>query len=267
MILQKLLYKGEYLEYEIRGSGLPVMLLHGFTEDRQIWNPLLSGMEEKYQWILPDLPGSGMSPINPSVTSLRDYALVLHAIQEKENLERMVLIGHSMGGYISLAFAEKYPEKLLGLGLFHSSSYADSPEKKESRDKNIRFIAKNGAWPFIEQSIPGLYSETYKTENPEEIQKQVSRYANFSADSLVLYLEAMKQRPATTAVLNSITKPVLFIMGEEDKAVPLKDALEQCHLPRISYIHILTHTAHMGMIENTLLCNSIVDQFLEQIPV
>ena len=260
-------FRGELLEYEIRGTGIPVMLVHGFTEDRRIWDPLLKGMEDKYKWILPDLPGSGQSVFNRSLPELKDFAEAMHAIIETENISKMVLIGHSMGGYISLAFAEKYPEKIAALGLFHSSSYPDSVEKKEARDKNIRFIQKNGASLFVEQAIPGLFSEDFKSGHPEEIRRLIERYANFEQDSLVLYLNAMKQRPATTGVLKSITKPVLFIMGEEDRAVPLKDALEQCHLPQILYIHILTHTAHMGMIENTSLCNSFINQFLEQIPV
>jgi pimeloyl-ACP methyl ester carboxylesterase len=264
---KNLLFKGESLKYELTGTGLPVMLVHGFTEDRRIWEPLLSGMTDKYKWLIPDLPGSGQSPYNKSISSLRDVADALKAIVDQEKILEFVLIGHSMGGYISLAFAEKYPEEVTALGLFHSSSYADSPEKKESREKNIRFIQKNGAAPFVGQSLPGLFSDRFKTDHPEEIDKLVERYANFNPDSLVFYLEAMKQRPVTTGILKTITKPVLFIMGEEDKAVPMKDALEQCHLPQISYIHILAHTAHMGMIENTSLCNSIVDQFLEQIPV
>ena len=264
---KKLLFRGELLEYEIKGSGLPAMLVHGFTEDRRIWNPLLAGIEEKYSWILPDLPGSGDSPYNASFTQLRDFSEALKAILDQENIRTLTLIGHSMGGYISLAFAEKYPDCISALGLFHSSSFIDTEEKKESRDKNIGFIQKNGAPLFIEQSIPGLFSEGFKKEHPEQISQLVDRYANFRAESLVQYLGAMKERPATTEVLRDIRKPVLFIMGEEDKAVPLKDALEQCHLPRISYIHILTHTAHMGMIENTSLCNSIIDRFLEEIPV
>ena len=259
-------FGGEKLEYELRGKGLPVMLVHGFTEDRQIWDPLLAGIENKYQWILPDLPGSGESVYNGSLAQLKDFAQALYAIMENENIRDIVLIGHSMGGYISLALAEQYPEKIRALGLFHSSSYPDSPEKKEARDKNIRFIQKNGAAPFVEQSIPGLFSDSYKANHPEQIQKLIVRYANFKPESLVQYLDAMKQRPATTGVLESITKPVLFIMGAEDKAVPIKDSLEQCHIPRISYIHVLTHTAHMGMIENTSLCNSLIDRFLEQIP-
>jgi pimeloyl-ACP methyl ester carboxylesterase len=266
-MLKNLLFRGRRLEYETRGEGLVVMLVHGFTEDRRIWDPLLAGLEEKYKWILPDLPGSGQSDFNDSLITLKDFADAIHAITEQENIRELVLIAHSMGGYISLAFAEKYPDRLLALGLFHSSSYADSAEKKEARDKNISFIQKNGAEPFVVQSLPGLYSGGFAAENPQEIEKQVFRYANFKAESLVLYLAAMKQRPATTGVLRSFTRPILFIMGEEDKAVPLKDALEQCHLPRISYIHILTHTAHMGMIESTNQCRSFIDRFLQQIPV
>jgi pimeloyl-ACP methyl ester carboxylesterase len=265
-VRKSLLFKDELLEYEVRGTGLPVMLVHGFTEDRRIWDPLLTGIEDKYNWILPDLPGSGGSAFNGSLSQLKDFSEALKAIADNENVPQVILIGHSMGGYISLAFAEKYPEKTGGLGLFHSSSYADSAEKKESREKNMAFIKRNGAALFVEQAIPGLFSESFKAEHPEEIRKLVDRYANFSPDSLVVYLDAMKQRPATTELLKTITKPILFIMGEEDKAVPLKDALEQCHLPQISYIHILTHTAHMGMIENTSLCNSIVDRFLEEFP-
>jgi pimeloyl-ACP methyl ester carboxylesterase len=265
-MLKTLEYKGGLVEYEIKGKGLPVMLLHGFTEDRRIWDPLLAGIEEKYTWILPDLPGSGRSAYNGSLASLSDYADLLMDIVSREKVGGFVLIGHSMGGYISLAFAKAYPGRLLGLGLFHSSAYADSAEKKESRDKNIRFIQHNGAHLFIEQSVPGLFSDVFKTEHPEKIRKLIERYIYFTPESLVSYLQAMKQRPDTTEILKKIAAPMLFIMGKEDKAVPLNDMLEQCHFPEISYIHILTQTAHMGMIENTILCKSIVDQFLDQFP-
>ena len=266
-MLKKILFRGHELVYEISGKGTSVMLVHGFTEDRRIWDPLLAGIENKYKWIIPDIPGSGDSPYNSSLKRISDFAEFIIAVMENEEIKELVLIGHSMGGYISLAFAEKYPEKIHALGLFHSSAYPDSEEKKESRDKNIRFIQNHDPSIFVEQSIPGLFSDSFKAEHPEEIRKLIDLYANFKRESLVQYLDAMKNRPSTTDVLVSITKPVLFIMGEEDKAVPIKDSLELCHLPRISYIHILTRTAHMGMIENTSLCNSFVDRFLSAIPV
>jgi pimeloyl-ACP methyl ester carboxylesterase len=264
---KNLLFRGQPLVYELRGRGMPVMLIHGFTEDRRIWDPVLSGIEDRYMLILPDLPGSGQSTINLTLSQLTDFAEIIRVIMESEKITELVLIGHSMGGYISLAFAQKYPDKIKALGLFHSTSYGDSVEKKEARDKNIGFIKKNGTGPFLNQAMPSLFSENFKSVHPEEIESLISRYANFIPDSLVQYLDAMKQRPPTKGVLASITKPVLFIMGKDDKAVPLQDALEQCHLPWISYIHILTHSAHMGMIEETSLCITILNQFLEQIPI
>jgi len=264
---KKLLFKKETLVYELRGKGLPVMLLHGFTEDHRIFHPLMDDKDGKYLWILPDIPGSGQSSFNPGLGQMADFVEMIPCIMEQENIPELTLIGHSMGGYIALAFAKKFPDKIRALGLFHSTSYPDSEEKKESRDKNILFIKKNGTLPFLKQGIPSLFTEKFKTSHPEVINELITRCANFLPESLVQYLEAMKNRPLTREVLETITKPVLFIMGTEDKAVPLKDALEQCHLPRISYIHILTHSAHMGMIEETSLCKTILNQFLEQIPV
>lgn len=259
---KSVLFRHQLLEYDIAGAGVPVMLVHGFTEDRRIWEPLLKGIKKDFLFILPDLPGSGGSSFNKSLTQLADFADALKAIADYENIHQFILIGHSMGGYISLAFAQKYANSLLGLGLFHSSAYVDSNEKKETREKNIRFIEKNGPALFISQAIPRLFSEKFKSDHEEMIDELITRYSDFRPEALVQYLEAMKNRPDMTDVLKTFTEPVLFIIGEEDKAVPMKDSLEQSHLPNISHIHILENTAHMGMIENTNLCRSFVEEFL-----
>src|SRR5450755_1704076 len=96
---KSLLFRNGMLEYEVLGNGLPVMLVHGFTEDRRIWDPLLNGIENKYKWILPDLPGSGHSAFNASLPDLKDFAESIRAIADFENIRELVLIGHSMGGY------------------------------------------------------------------------------------------------------------------------------------------------------------------------
>ena len=255
------------LKYEVRGiesNCPPVMLVHGFTEDRQIWNKIIPTLEKKYRFILPDLPGSGASAANPGLNHLADYAVALEEIRVAENTDRIILIGHSMGGYISLAYAERFPRQLTGLGLFHSTTRADGPEKKAAREKNQDFIRRNGAAVFVRQSLPGLYSAAFRDAHPEEIEEQIARYANFGPETLVLYLEAMKNRPDRTDILRSCDVPVLIIAGEEDKVIPPADMLPLAHLPRISYFHTLPRTAHMGMMENPTLCISCVDHFLEQ---
>ena len=172
------------------------------------------------------------------------------------------MVGHSMGGYITLAFAEKYPERLTSFALFHSSAYADNEEKKVARRKNIGFILNNGSAKFLAQAIPSLFHEKYKTEHPEGVVELIERYANFSPQALVSYTEAMINRPDRTAVLKGSRCPVLFILGEHDTAIPLQQGLEQCHLPEFSYIYICTDSGHMGMLEEQAFCTKAVIDFL-----
>ncbi len=178
---------------------------------------------------------------------------------------RGVCIGHSMGGYITLALVEKYPELVSAFGLFHSSAFADSEEKKATRRKGIEFINQHGAFEFLKTATPNLFSPVTKDEKPGLIDKQVALSDNFLPRALVSYYEAMMQRPDRTAVLSKTAVPVLFIMGKYDVAVPIEDTLKQCHLPGKSYIHVLQNSGHMGMLEEPGKANLFLDAFLREI--
>jgi pimeloyl-ACP methyl ester carboxylesterase len=174
-------------------------------------------------------------------------------------------IGHSMGGYVALAFAEKYPEFLKAVGLFHSTAFADTEEKKETRRKGISFIQQHGGPEFLKTTIPNLYAPVTKEVRPELIEQQLAGVNNFSGEALVRYYEAMMQRPDRTEVLRNSKVPVLFIMGRFDTAVPLEDMLKQCHLPKVSYIHILERSGHNGMIEEGPESNKNLSDFITTI--
>ncbi len=175
------------------------------------------------------------------------------------------MIGHSMGGYISLAFAEKYSDRLSGLGLFHSSAFPDTEEKKITRKRGIQFIEEHGQAKFLEQATPNLFSKSFKEQHPDAVNEIIDHYTNFQDTALVHYYEAMMQRPDRTHILKNFLRPVLFILGEHDTAIPLADGLRQCHIPRLSYIHILRNSGHMGMIEETDKCRKILQKFLEDL--
>jgi pimeloyl-ACP methyl ester carboxylesterase len=256
-----LLYQNKKIFYRIAGSGKPAILIHGFGEDGTVWRNQVDFLKEKFQLIIPDLPGSGQSEIINDM-SMEGMAEVIHSIIHEENIESCPVIGHSMGGYITLALAEKYWNHLDGFGLFHSSAYADNEEKKAVRKKGIEFIRRHGAFEFLKTTTPNLFSPQTKDEKPELIDEQTASLSNFSPVSPVKYYEAMMQRPDRTDVLRKTTMPVLFIMGENDNAVPLKDGLEQCHLPEKSYIHILRKSGHMGMLEEPICSNRILEDFL-----
>jgi len=253
--------QGHQIFYRTIGNGRPVVLIHGFGEESNVWENQIELLKDKFQLIIPELPGSGHSEIIADM-SIDGMAEVIHFIIQHEKIEQCIVIGHSMGGYITLAFAEKYQEYLSAFGLFHSTAYPDNEEKKEVRRKGIEFIKEKGPFEFLRTSIPNQFSPITKKQNPDLVDEFIDGLRNFSADVLVSYYEAMIKRPDRTKVLKKATAPVLFVMGEHDNAVPLQDVLKQCHLPEKSYIHILYQSGHLGMLEEAEKSNRILEKFL-----
>jgi pimeloyl-ACP methyl ester carboxylesterase len=256
------------LFYRETGSGPAVVLLHGFAEDGATWDNLAVPLSAHCRLIIPDLPGSGRSSAlpTPGTTApsftIEDLAVAVKALLDHLDIQKCIMIGHSMGGYIALAFAEKYPNRLAALGLFHSTAYPDSEEKKAIRRKSIEFIRKNGADLFIRQSTPGLFGQYTHQHHPQLIDAMIDRYIGFSPDTLIASYQAMITRPDRTAVLRDFHGPVLFIIGEEDTIIPLQSSLEQSHLPAVSHIHLVKNTGHEGMHEAPGPCNDILHDFI-----
>lgn len=256
--------RDKIVTYGIEGVGKPVILLHGFGEDGSVWDNQVAYLRQNYQVIVPDIPGSGASELTDDV-SMEGIAAVIRQIIEAEELESVALIGHSMGGYATLSFAEKYPELLDGFGLFHSTAVADSEEKKETRRKGIAFIEKNGADEFIKTTIPNLFSDRTKEDNPALIEQFVKTIPHFSKAALKEYYEAMIARPDRVSLLSKTDLPVLFVIGKKDNVIPYEDVLKQSSLPRISFINLLENSGHMGMLEETNKANAAIEEFLMQL--
>lgn len=257
-------YSGTTIAYRTTGKGLPVLLLHGFGEDSRVLEQQENVLRSSYQLIIPDIPGSGQSALlHKESLTINDLAECIKCIIDRENVSKLALIGHSMGGYISLAFAEKYPSALTALGLFHSSAYADDAAKIETRQKGIAFIKNNGALAFLKTSIPGLFADTIKSG--PIIDDLLQKAADFTPEALIQYYEAMIARPDRTAVLKTLPCPVLFIAGAFDKAVPFEHSLEQFSLPLYADVNILRDSAHMGMLEEKDRSNAILAAFLQKL--
>jgi len=253
---------GRSLFYREEGSGLPVLLLHGFAEDGHIWDELVPRLSSHCRLLIPDLPGSGRSTLLPGEPSIDSLADTIGAFIDQLGLDTCVLIGHSMGGYVSLAFAEKYPRRLKAFGFFHSTAYADTEEKRTARRKSIDFIRQHGAAPFIRQSTPNLFATATREQWPTLVEETILRYSGFAPESLVYYYEAMIGRPDRVQVFRQFAGPVLFIMGAADLVVPYEQALKQCHEPMISVIHTLDHSGHMGMLEEPEQGSQAIVSFL-----
>jgi pimeloyl-ACP methyl ester carboxylesterase len=233
-----------------------VVLLHGFGEDSTIWNDYAEVLAKDYTVILPDY--SRLTHLK----TIEEYADFVHGKIQEQGVEKCAVIGHSMGGYVALAFAEKYPTMVSGLGLFHSTSFADSDEKKEARTKNIEFIQKHGSALFIRTSTPNLYAEEFVKRNPELIENHIEIASQIPPEALMAGMQAMRDRPDRRAVLKALRVSVMFIIGEKDKAVSPADAKSQIMIPKFFSSSILDNVAHMGMIEERDHCLAFLERFL-----
>lgn len=264
---KKLNYDGTSQFYKVFGTGEPVVvLLHGFAEDSNIWNLQVAFLRHYCRLLIPDLPGSGKSELlQKENVTIEDYADCINALICNEKIDRCILLGHSMGGYITLAFAEKYPEKLQAFGFVHSSAFADSEDKKSVRQKGIKFIEEHGVYPFLKKATPNLFSDHYKKQHAEKVSGLIEQGKDFSKEALIQYYTAMMNRPDRSEVLQKSEVPVLFIIGSEDTAAPLHDLLKQVHLPKVSYIHIIEGVGHMSMWEETEQLNNYLLAFIQNV--
>lgn len=253
-------YKMSNLSFQEYGSGQAVVLLHGFPFHQQIWRPFAEKLSETCHVFTVDLPGFGKSAsLNTPFTLEQVGESVVSWITGKK-LKNPFLIGHSLGGYVALEVVKKNPGLFSGLGLFHSTAYADTEEKKQSRNKVLQFIDKNGVEAFTTNFIEPLFSDPGHPAIP------FVRTIAAEAKTAVVkgYTEAMRDRSERTSVLQTFSGPVLFLAGEKDAGIPVKSIRRQAALTPHSHTEIIPDIAHMGMFENEIKCLQIIQTFSEK---
>lgn len=242
------------LYYKIRGQGKPLVLLHGFLENHQIWDAFAEDLTTKRTVIAFDLPGFGQSPlVAKSPFTLAEVAAEINQCLREITTEKVDLIGHSLGGYVALAMVEQSPHVFSSFGLFHSTAYADSSEKKEARAKTIDFIQRNGALAFTSNFVPPLFA------NPAHDAVSFVKDLAIQTDqaTVIHYLGAMRDRPDRTNVLQTFEGPVLFMAGSKDTVIQPDTLKSQAKIPKNAVLKIFEGIGHMGMFEapqDTLAC-------------
>ncbi|MCE2824501.1 MAG: alpha/beta hydrolase [Sediminibacterium sp.] len=262
-------FDNRQMGYQKTGTGPAVILLHGFGEDHSIFNSTVTALEKNYTVYTPDLPGTGMSSINsneyPANFSIEYLADSVAALTHHEKINNCTLLGHSMGGYTTMAFANKYPGYLNAFGLLHSTALPDTPLKIENRTRGISFIEKMGAASFLETTVPNLFGSHTKETNPIVVADFIKALPDFSNEALIAYYHAMMARQNLIDVLASTNVPVLFVLGDQDIAVALEDTLPQTKMPNTAYLYVLENCGHMGMLEHPTLFNNAVLDFLDKV--
>ncbi len=248
------------LFYEDKGVGQTVVLLHGFCGSHAYWKYVTEGLSPYYRVIAIDLRGHGQSAVSEDSFTVDDMADDLKLLLDKLEVERATIIGHSLGGYIALSFAERYNNYIEGLGVIHSTSYPDSEEGKDGREKAIESIRKNGIKGFIDELSKKLFSpqnmETFKGE--VEFIKTIGYSTKING--AIGALEAMKKRQDKTDMLQKYDKPLLLVAGQEDQIIPPEKTFvaEGEHVTQV----LLKKSGHMGMLEEPQATIDILNKFL-----
>lgn len=231
----------------LQGLQIPLVLLHGFCEDQTVWSLIKSKLKPT-SLLLIDLPGFGASEL-PTRSDMADYAEAVKAVLDVEDITHCVLVGHSMGGYAALEFASRWPERLAGLGLFHSHPFEDSEERKTARRRGIETLQAGKRDLYVAQLFPNLFATNFLEKNPATLNELISNGKKQSPEGIAAALQAMLNRRDHQHTLNETKCPVLFLLGAHDTLVPPEQGLEAALLPALADLHLLQDSAHMAMYE------------------
>jgi 3-oxoadipate enol-lactonase len=240
----KVVVNGIQLGYEIVGeNGPPLLLLHGFGMNRTIWMDMVNQNLADQLTILPDLRGHGESDVPEGVYTMSLMADDISRLLDYLGFDQIIICGHSMGGYVALAFAEKYPEKILGLGLITTRSIADSEETKANRYALAAKVEKQGTIIMAKSLAPKLTSDPRIIEQTYQILMGTAPLGVIGASL------GMAERPNRTGVLDQLLQPALVVAGEQDQIIPVEEAQEMVkHLKHGDFLSI-PGTGHLPMIE------------------
>ena len=254
------------LHSEVAGDGLPVVFIHGFGEDLSLWHGIRVALSQKYKTIAVDLPGFGKSKALEAPFTLFDIADMVHDhITKSLKINQFVVLGHSLGGYISLALTKTYPQSVLAFGLINSTSFADSDEKKENRLKTIDFINKHGAAFFLQSFVPNLFTPENQSKHAKDVLRVLEMGNNLSDSILTSYMLAMRNRPDLSGLL-SAQQNILLVAGLLDPHFSYKDImLEIGLLKQFKNGHLFENVAHMSMIEAEKQLEIVIADFLDNI--
>lgn len=234
---------GINLAYTRLGKGTPLVLVHGFPLDSSSWNELIPYLKDHFDLILPDLRGFGKSTTVEAPYTLSDMADDLAGLLDDLGVEKTALAGHSMGGYISLAFAKKYPQRVSGLGLIASQAAADAPEGKERRYKTAADVAEKGVGVVVDAMTPKLSADVRVQEFVRGVIERQSKQAVIGA------LKAMAEREDAMPILSSFNFPLVLIHGDADQLIPIERAKEIKSANPSATLLELKGAGHMPMME------------------
>jgi pimeloyl-ACP methyl ester carboxylesterase len=258
-------FKDIGVHYTDSGEGPCIIFLHGYLESEEIWKDFISLLDNLFRVICIDLPGHGRSGIWGRDHGMDDLAGSVIAVADAEGIDKMVLVGHSMGGYVTMAFADLFPERLLGYSLFHSTCFADTDEKKTNREREISLILCKKKRQIVSVNIPKAFSDDNATSRCDEVTLAKKIAMQNPDNGIIAILNGMKERPDRTEVLTHPGIPLLLIGGMKDNYIPAEVFERLVSLAPHATAVRLEESGHMGFFEEPQKSADSITRFVEEI--
>ena len=255
-------FKNTKINYTDTGKGTAVVLLHGFLENLGMWDNYIEIFSRKNRVIAIDLLGHGKTDCLGYIHTMEDQADMVHQVLHDLKIRKAIIIGHSMGGYIALAFAELYPDYMKGLVLLNSTARADSDEKKLNRDRAILAVKQNYT-AFVRMSIANLFSEENREKLVEDIEFVRKEALQTPLQGIVAALEGMKIRNDREVLFHFTDFPKLLILGKKDPVLDFEEHRSQIENTKVEFAAF--EDGHMTHIENQTELKPILLAFLKKI--
>ncbi|MFC0778256.1 alpha/beta fold hydrolase [Flavobacterium sp. HJSW_4] len=258
--MKNILYKNTNISFTDSGKGNTIVLLHGFLENKKMWSEYVALFSEKYRVVAIDLLGHGESDCLGYVHKMEDNADVVNAVLEDLKIEKAIIVGHSMGGYVGLAFAELYPDKIRKLVLLNSTSKEDSEERKLNRTRAIKAVKQNYV-SFVSLAIANLFSENNRIRLAEEIEKVKTEALKTPLQGIIASQEGMKIRKDREELVRKNLFPILLILGKKDPVLNYEESLSQIEDTTAELVSF--EDGHMSQIENKETLKAVLLDFFE----
>ena len=253
------------LAVELRGDGPALLLIHGFPLDRSMWGHQVATLA-RWRRIAPDLRGCGFSDVPEQGYSMAAYAADLVGLLDKLRIDRAVIAGLSMGGYVAFELLRRYRERVMGLILMDTRADADSPDARKSRDALIDVARSQGAAAVAEHLLPRLLGRSTQRTQPQVVEQVRETARRTPVPGIVGALTAMRDRPDSTPQLGAIDVPTLVVVGEEDELTPPAVARAMTSAIPSAAMTTIPGAGHLAPLEAPTAVSRVIAEFLEAVP-
>jgi len=255
-------YKKGQIHYTDSGTGKEIILLHGYLESSEVWNGFAEKLQAHFRIISIDLPGCGMSDVYGEVHSMEFMATAIKKLLDSLKLKKVFMTGHSLGGYVALAFLELFPDRLSGYCLFHSQPFPDTPAALEKRRREIEIVKvgkKNLMYP---DNVIRMFATSNLGKFSNALQKSKDIAAQIPGEGIIAVLNGMMIRPSRLSFMEEGKVPCLWILGLMDNYIPCEHIQTMVNLPFNAKLFVLKNSGHMGFIEEQNLAVKTVSDFM-----